>query len=151
MNRGTSTLPPVLQKYLLNFSKAEFGDLILTQRLRLLEPFTEEQLLDLEKEFKMFKSRMHDEANFRQMIEGMKDDISFGEAWSTIRIQYLFLCTIFGGLASVFPGTCTVESDFSIIRYEKDDYRTELTNFSLEGILHCKQFHLWKIINANID
>ena len=28
MNRGTSTLPPVFPKNLLNFSKAQFGDLI---------------------------------------------------------------------------------------------------------------------------
>ena len=99
----------------------------------------------------MFKSPMRHEADFRQMIEGMKDDISFDEAWSTIRIQYPYLCTFFGGLASVFPGTSTVESDFSIIRYEKDDHRTSLTNFSLEDILHCKQFHLLKSIKALTD
>ncbi|KAI2502209.1 hypothetical protein MHU86_12261 [Fragilaria crotonensis] len=44
----------------------------------------------------------------------------------------------FGGLANVFPGT--VESDFSLINWEKDDYRTILTDLSLEGILHCKQY-----------
>lgn len=45
-----------------------------------------------------------------------------------------------GGLASVFPGTSTVESDFSVIGNEKNEYRTSLTDFSLEGILQCKQF-----------
>ena len=43
-------------------------------------------------------------------------------------------------ITSVFPGTSTVESDFLIINYKKDDYWKSLTNFSLEGILHSKQF-----------
>jgi hypothetical protein len=34
-----------------------------------------------------------------------------------------------GGLASIFPGRSTVESDFSVISCEKDKYRTSLTNF----------------------
>jgi len=40
-----------------------------------------------------------------------------------------------GALASVFPNTATVESDFSIIVCGKC-----LTDLSLEGILHCKQW-----------
>ena len=43
------------------------------------------------------------------------------------------------GLATVMPGTATVEADFSIINYERDSYRSALTNFSLEGILHSRQ------------
>ena len=45
-----------------------------------------------------------------------------------------------GGLATAFPNTATVESDFSVIGWEKDDTRRDLTDFSLEGILHSKQF-----------
>jgi hypothetical protein len=45
-----------------------------------------------------------------------------------------------GGLGTVFPGTATVESDFSIVNFEKNDYRAALTDLSLEGILHSKQF-----------
>ena len=46
----------------------------------------------------------------------------------------------FGGLVSVFPGTATVESNFLLINLEKDDYCAGLTDFSLEGILHSKQY-----------
>ena len=45
-----------------------------------------------------------------------------------------------GGLGTVFPGTATVESDFSIVNIEKNDYRTALTDLALEGIMHSKQF-----------
>jgi hypothetical protein len=37
------------------------------------------------------------------------------------------------------PGTTTVEADFSTINYKKDDHRSALTSFSLEGILHSRQ------------
>jgi hypothetical protein len=37
------------------------------------------------------------------------------------------------------PRTTTVEADFSTINYEKDDHRSALTSFSLEGILHSRQ------------
>lgn len=51
------------------------------------------------------------------------------------------LKVFFGGLGTVFPGTATVESDFSLINWEKDEYRSWLTDLSLEGILlHSKQY-----------
>ena len=44
-----------------------------------------------------------------------------------------------------------MESDFSVIGFEKDDYRQSLTNFSLEGILQCKQFDLLNEIQALLE
>lgn len=44
-----------------------------------------------------------------------------------------------GSLASVLSNTSMVESDFPIIGWEKDVYRKGLTDFSLEGVLYCKQ------------
>ena len=45
-----------------------------------------------------------------------------------------------GGLASTFPATSSVESDFSILKWEKDIHRMSLTEFSLEGVMHARQF-----------
>jgi hypothetical protein len=47
-----------------------------------------------------------------------------------------------GGIATIFPNTATVESDFSILGWEKDAFRQSLTDLSLEGILQCKQFEM---------
>jgi hypothetical protein len=44
-----------------------------------------------------------------------------------------------GGLASPFPNTTTVESDFSVLKWENDPHQSNITPFSLEGILHCRQ------------
>jgi hypothetical protein len=48
-----------------------------------------------------------------------------------------------------FP-TRNWESDVSIIGWEKDDCRTDLTDFSLEGILHCKQFKTLKALSRDL-
>jgi len=66
---------------------------------------------------------------------------SFAEAWAPFDSkEFEPLKLFFGGLATIFPGTVTVESDFSLINWEKDVYRSSLTDFSLEGILHSKQY-----------
>ena len=41
---------------------------------------------------------------------------------------------------SVFPGTYQVESNFSIIKIEKDDFRIFLTDLSIKGILRIRQY-----------
>jgi hypothetical protein len=50
------------------------------------------------------------------------------------------LCEFSSGLATIYPGTTRLESDFSILGWERDDYRSALMDFSLEGIMHAKQF-----------
>ena len=96
----------------------------------------------MEDEFKAFKDQTYLEAGFRQQIEVMDDSISFDDAWKPISARHPLLCMFFGGLATVFPGTSTVESDFSVIGFEKDDYRQSMTKVSLEGILQRKQFNV---------
>ena len=48
-------------------------------------------------------------------------------------------------MATAFPGTSNVESNFSIVKWEKDVMQMSLSDFSLEGILHAKQYN--KIYN----
>jgi hypothetical protein len=40
----------------------------------------------------------------------------------------------------------TVESDFSMVKWEKNDTRTSLTNLALAGIMQAKQFELLKAL-----
>jgi hypothetical protein len=39
-----------------------------------------------------------------------------------------------------FPVASTVESDFSVLNWECDEFWSSLTDFSLEGVMQCKQF-----------
>ena len=49
------------------------------------------------------------------------------------------------------PGTSSVESDFSIINWTKDSHSKCLTNFSLEAILHCKQYGMLQELLGHSD
>ncbi len=59
----------------------------------------------------------------------------FNEAWDCLKGRFMQLHQLCGGLATMFPNTTSVESDFSIIKWEKND---SLTNLSLVGIMHAK-------------
>ena len=74
------------------------------------------------------------------MLDACDRHTSFEDGWKLAQDWFLTLGEFFGGLAIAFPGTSTVESDFSIVKWEKDNSRVSLTDFSLEGILHDKQF-----------
>ena len=52
--------------------------------------------------------------------------------------QFNSLKLFCGGIATPFPGTLNVESNFSIVKWEKDGMQMNLSDFSLEGILHAK-------------
>ncbi|CAM6058495.1 unnamed protein product [Sphagnum tenellum] len=43
------------------------------------------------------------------------------------------------GLATTFANTTAVKSNFSILKWEMDDFRTCLMHLSLEGIFQTKQ------------
>ena len=66
------------------------------------------------------------------------------DAGNVLQLEFLSSMTSLGagGLATVFPGTATVEADFSNLKWTKDVYSTSLSDFSLEAKLHTRQFHL---------
>ena len=88
---------------------------------------------------------------FQQTVKaGAKSLGGFSDAWACTNNRFPSLQKFCGGLASAFPNTATVESDFSVIGWEKDDCRTSLTDFSLEGILHAKQYERLKILEQQL-
>ena len=44
------------------------------------------------------------------------------------------------GLLYIYPGTSSVESDFSLVNSIKTEGKTHLSNIALEGCVHSKQF-----------
>ena len=46
---------------------------------------------------------------------------------------------VVGGLDTIFPGTSTLESNFLVVKYNKNKNHMSLSDFSLGGILHENQ------------
>ena len=49
--------------------------------------------------------------------------------------SFPYLKEFCGKMDTIFTNKSTVESDFSLINYEKNKYRTSMTDLTLEGIL----------------
>jgi hypothetical protein len=70
----------------------------------------------------------------------------FNDAWDVVKGQFSGLRQFCGGLVASFPNMAAVESDFSMVKWEKNDTHTSLTSLALAGIMHAKQFELLKAL-----
>ena len=103
--------------------------------------WTTEQIDQIEEDHRELRRAANSDVRFKELLGGCSDaKTGFMEGWTLCQGRFDKLQLFAGGLASMFPNTATVESDFSIIGAEKNVYRQSLTDFSLEGILHAKQF-----------
>ena len=57
-----------------------------------------------------------------------------------MKTRFPHFMTYSGGLATIFPGTTVITSNFSVLKYEKNLFRTCLLDLTLEGSMHCKQY-----------
>ena len=64
----------------------------------------------------------------------------FQECWAPRISLFPLLQELCGGLAASFPSTTSVKSDLSIISWDKYDRRMDITDLSLDGIMHLKQY-----------
>ncbi|CAM6056437.1 unnamed protein product [Sphagnum tenellum] len=66
---------------------------------------------------------------------------TFNNAWDTVpqQLRVKRLHAVLDRLATAFANTTVVESDFSILKWEMDEFCTCLMHLSLEGIFQTKQ------------
>ncbi|CAK9275602.1 unnamed protein product [Sphagnum jensenii] len=66
---------------------------------------------------------------------------TFNDAWDMVPQQAWVerLCAFLGGLATTFANMTAIEFDFSIIKWEMDEFHIYLMHLSLEGIFQTKQ------------
>jgi hypothetical protein len=61
-------------------------------------------------------------------------ETSFDDTWDYALGRFDHLGSFCGGLATVFANTTSIESDFSILKWEMDENCTYLMHLSLEGV-----------------
>lgn len=125
-----------------------FCDLVQRQNGRLTSAgWSQTKIEGIESEHRDFLRAYRDEQGFKSAVDSKAlATADYDELWECCADRFPLLQEFCGGLAVVFPNTATVESDFSVIGWEKDDYRKSLGDFSLEGILQCKQYKLVSIL-----
>jgi hypothetical protein len=99
------------------------------------------EIRTMEREFRALKAAYASNPALKEAIDGMDEDkADFDVAWKVLSGTYANLYEFFGGLATVFPGTSSVESDFSLLKMTSCKHSTNLTDYSLESKLHASQF-----------
>lgn len=132
--------PAVLPHQLVRVLPRDFSTSLQRHRERLEYTFSAVQVESIGREHKALCDSYCREPAVKSSIDSFHDGTSFHDAWAGCRSRYPFLARFAGGLATIFPGTSTVESDFSVTKYEKNKNRSSLSDASLEGILHAKQY-----------
>ena len=110
------------------------------QAPRLLYRWSSAEIGVIDQEFQELQWAYNRESSFKTVMDACDRHTSFEYGWKLAQDRFLTLREFCGGLATAFPGTLTVERDFSIVKWEKDNSRVSLTYFSLEGILRANQF-----------
>lgn len=77
---------------------------------------------------------------FAAIVDKFDHTTDFNHAWDQVGARFTNLRSFCAGLAVVFPNQACVEADFSILKWEKDEFRQNLLDLSLEGIFQTKQF-----------
>ena len=66
----------------------------------------------IEQEFEELQSAYHRESSFKAVLDACGHHTSFEEGRKLTQDRFCFLREFCGGLATAFPGTSTVGSDF---------------------------------------
>jgi len=135
---------PVLPQDLAKCTAPAFHSIVTEQRDRLAVSFTALDFQHLEDEHNALRRRYQREPDLKQALDSLKESAGFKESWAVKQLNsfnsFQTLMEFAGGMATPFPTTAAVESDFSVVRWEKDDGRGSLENFTLEGVLHSKMY-----------
>jgi hypothetical protein len=131
--------PPVVPHELVKVATQHFiSDVLNIYRPRLDRFWSEKEIDEIEVEQRDLIKRYNNDQHIEQIINSYKHTVSFNEAWDKIDVLFNRLHQFCGGLATAFPNTTSIESDFSILKWEKDDNCSSMTDLTLEGIFQCK-------------
>ncbi|RLN74758.1 hypothetical protein BBJ28_00016986 [Nothophytophthora sp. Chile5] len=141
-NTAAEEVPPVLPHQLVRINMPAFNSQVEQYHDRLFLQHDPVAVHHIGQKFVRLRRMYRTDELVRATLDKATDThTSFAEGWIDLGPQLPRLQQYCGDLTSAFPNTATVESDFSVLGWEKDEYRRSLTDFSLEGILHAKQYH----------
>ncbi len=107
-----------------------------------LSKFWSEESIDQVEEGHRYLLKMYNEdAVLHVALDKHDVQTTFNDAWDMVpqQVRVERLRAFLGGLAIAFANTTAVEPDFSILKWEMDEFRTCLMHLSLEGIFQTKQ------------
>ena len=140
-NGPDEELPPVTPRELVHTGGGAFCAIVRKFSSRLHNSgLTPQDIEAIEESHQDLLDSYRRESVLRDVIDSTAPTCSFKDAWAGQQARFMPLFKFCGGIASVFPGTATVESDFSVLRREKNVFRQNLTDFGLASVMHARQY-----------
>ena len=106
--------------------------------------WTEDQIAQIERDHQELRETHQRDQLLQSRLKECDHNTRFKAGWTIVDGKFSALRDFCTGIATVSANTASVESDFSILGWEKDEYRLSLMDLSLEGILQSKQYELLK-------
>ncbi len=150
--------PPVMPNQIVKLRHNNFIEQMLDPYHDHLSKFWSEESIDQVEEGHRYLLKMYnDDAVLHAALKKHDVQTTFIDAWDAVpqQAQVKRLRAFLGGLATAFANTTAVESDFSILKWEMDEFRTCLMHLSLEGIFQTKQrlivqsLEYWFLVSIN--
>ena len=143
----TEEINAVMPHQLVALSGKEFSSQVMKFKDLLENSIGSTDIHEIEAERNALVNAFHGDGKVENEITNLNELKSdFRDGWDGFRDAFPRLYRFCSGLATLFPGTASVESDFSILRWEKNAYRSSLSDLCLEGILHAKQLKKLRLV-----
>ncbi|CAM6014657.1 unnamed protein product [Sphagnum balticum] len=128
-----SSFPLVLPHELIKLFAAEFIRKMCHYNYRLEQRYSSEHIDTIVDEHKQLLHAYWIEQILKQSIDALSSQLAFKDGWSLLGHRFSNLMEFCGVIATLFPGTNTIESDFSILRWEKDAFCKSLSDFGFRA------------------
>jgi hypothetical protein len=101
--------------------------------------WTDDQINAIKNNHRELLTAYRRENSISSIVDQHDHMTSFNEAWNSLDGAWFDQLRRFcAGLATVFPNSTSVESNFSILKWELDEFHKSLLDLSLEGIFQAK-------------
>jgi len=132
--------PDVLPHQLVHILPRDFYVYLQRHKERLDYTFNNEEIKNIGRQHKALCDSYRRQPDVKSSIDNFDNSVAYRDAWIGLHNTYPLLEKFVGGMATIFPNTSTVDRGFLVVKYEKNKNRMNLTDASLEGILHAKQY-----------
>ena len=138
-------VPPTTPLELLETNTAKFVGMVSKQSARIQKMFGRDAPDQISSDLKELK-RKYPEGKREELVAASKG--SFDACWAPVRKRHRMLFKFATNMLTIYPTTARVEGDFSVMGFEKNEYRSSMMNITLESIMHCKQFEKLQKLKA---
>ena len=130
--------PSVLPHQLDHILPCNFSVYLQRHREHLDYTFSIKEIENIGRQHKDLCDLYRRQPDVKRSIDSFYEGAVYRDAWNGLRNTYLLLERFVGGLATIFTGTSTVESDFSVVKYKKTRKHMCLSDAILESIRQQK-------------